>query len=1139
MNQIESQPVPIVGIGASAGGLEAIRTMLHSASEDVGMAFVVIQHLDPNHESLLAELLSRQTALAVRQISGAEVVQANHVYIIPPGHGLRIDKGKLTLTEFDQPRGLRRPIDDFFESLARDQGGNAAGVILSGTGADGTSGLRLIKQYGGVVIAQDPDTARYDGMPVSAVGTGLVDFVREPGQIIATLSSFFDRRRDRDELDESSGDVPEHLDEMAAALRESVGHDFSQYKRSTLVRRIERRMQVLGIKSPIDYLYRLKSDQEEGEALFRDLLINVTRFFRDRDAFEVLRRRVIEPLVANAAKGGEVRVWVPGCSSGEEAYSIAILFAAALKGRHQRPMVQIFATDIDEAMLKIAREGKYPIASITDIPVELRDEFTIANDQSFHIGPKVRDLIRFSSHSLIKDPPFSKLNLVSCRNLLIYFGEKLQQQVFPILHYAIQPGGHLFLGPSESIGRHEHMFSVVDQKSRLYERLQGRPIYPLNLPASVGRQPQQQTARTEYPAANRMRWEESLSVRRIVDRYSPASMVLDSEGEIISSNGRLAKYFEFPQIGTTSTFAASIARPGLREVLAPLLRQAFDQHRRVVVRDIAVQAEFGTQRIDVIADPLPDGTALLIFRDNQPFEPGSDEDMTELGPADSALQQVEEELRMTRHRLRSTVEELETANEELKSSNEEMMSMNEELQSTNEELSTVNDELVTKVDLLSIANADLRNFFESTQLAVIVLDTNLRIRTYTDATMDIYPLQEVDKGRALADVASNLEKNRILDDARSVLQDGKSIMSAVSDTTGEKHWSVRLTPYRVLDDTIGGVTIVFNEVTESLRMKAALETESERLNLAVQVAGIGIWEYNIDTGEAIMDHSEQALLGLHGVESDQMLNVLEIVLQEDRPHVEESLRKASAGVEDFQATFRIALPGGEMRTLRGLGRLVPDSRPRRIVGVTYDITPEARLADQREYMIREMNHRVKNLFAIISGLLTTAARTAGSPTELAENVRSRILALGRAHGLTQESDRSDIIDLEALIRGTLEPYEDVTKIRLSGKPATVHSTQLTPLALILHEWATNAYKYGVLGPKDGTLTIAWEVPEEARGMIDIVWTEGFFQENTEPESGEVGFGSRLVAFSVAQLEATTETHRDTSERRITLRMPTR
>ncbi|WP_241217924.1 chemotaxis protein CheB [Sphingomonas sp. ABOLD] len=1105
--------LPIVGIGASAGGLEALREMLAPARAPTGMAFVIVQHLDPNHESMLAQLLDRQTSLEVLQCEGGEQIEADKVYIIPPGHGLAIRGGKLELTDFAQPRGLRRPIDDFFLSLAADQQGNAACVILSGTGADGTIGLRAVKEHGGVCLVQEPESARYDGMPLSAVGTGLVDFVKAPGQMLDCLHAFFHRSGGEEQKEEASL-VADHVDELCKVLRTAVGHDFSGYKRTTLVRRIERRMHVLGITSGRAYLARAKSDADECEALFRDLLINVTRFFRDADLFDRLRTQVIEPLMRSWTSDEDIRVWIPGCSSGEEAYSIAMLFAeAARKLALPSTGVQIFATDIDEQMLQIARNGVYPASALVDLPPPLRERYTLPHAERFQIVPQIRDMIRFSNHSLVKDPPFSRIDLVSCRNLLIYFDDRLQQSVMPLLHYAIRPEGYLFLGPSETIGRFEHLFPAIDGQARIFQRSPGAPNYPIDLPGSSrARSPREDRHERQ---SGRVGAEETAAVRRLIDRYAPASLVLDQEGVIIAAYGRLGRYFDFPVTRTGGSSAIGLARPGLRNVLGPLLRAGRDKRKRVVTRDVTVESEYGSQTIDVVCDPMPDGTLLFVFRETAPFRPALDEDAAELDAGDDHLDALEDELRVTRHRLRTTVEELETANEELKSSNEEMMSMNEELQSTNEELSTVNDELKGKVDQLTVANSDLRNFFESTDLAVVVLDAELRIRSFTEAATALFPLQPSDRGRPLADVASRLSGSDYLADARAVIAGEGPRQRRVTTQDGSRTLSMRTLPYRAQNGTTDGATLVLTDITDALSLERALAAERERLDMAIRAGGIAVWEYRVDTGETVVDDHARDVLGIPaGMALNDPKARLERMHPEDRPRFEAELARVIAQGGDLEISYRI-LDGEEVRRIKTFGRRVDDAGPRRLVGVSIDITPEYKLAETRELMLREMNHRVKNLFAIVSGMISVGARSHDDVTRFANDMRERIAALGRAHSLAAPAGAPPSIDLAELVEATLAPYRDHASIEINGPAVKIHRTCLSPLALMLHEWATNAVKYGALGAKGGELAVRWErVPDGVR----LDWRET----GDRPVSVEssTGFGTILVQTSSRQLGVT-------------------
>lgn len=1122
--------VPIVGIGASAGGLEALREMLAPAHLPTGLAFVVVQHLDPNHESMLAQLLDRNTVLEVLQSAGGERIAPDTVYIIPPGRGLAIRGGVLELTDFEQPRGLRRPIDDFFISLAGDQQANAACVILSGTGADGTTGLRAIKEHGGLCVAQQPDSARYDGMPLSAVGTGMTDFVKPPGEILHCLQAFF-QRRGTDPIAPEANVVADHVDDMCRVLRSAIGHDFSGYKRSTLVRRVERRMHVLGIDTGRAYLARIRGDATECEALFRDLLINVTRFFRDGDAFEVLRTRVIEPLMADRASDEDVRVWVPGCSSGEEAYTIAMLFAEAARKAGSSLAVQIFATDIDEQMLSIAREGSYPAAAMADVPPHLRERYTVPHAERFTIAAPIRDMIRFSSHSLVKDPPFSRIDLVSCRNLLIYFDDRLQQAVLPLFHYALRPGGYLFLGPSESVGRFEHFFTPVDQQARLFERTPGAPSYPIDLPGNQ-RQPvarRERDTRGDGAALS----SEGLATRRMVERYAPPSLIVDQDGGIISAYGKLSRYFEFPVTRTGGSSAVNLARPGLRNVIGPLLRQARDERRRVAARDVAVETDYGTQPVEIICDPLGDGTLLFVFRDTGPFVPSDHDELQELELGDDHLESLEDELRLTRHRLRSAIEELETANEELKSSNEEMMSMNEELQSTNEELSTVNDELKIKVDQLTVANSDLRNFYESTELAVVVLDADLKVRSYTDAATRIFPLKPADRGRPLTDVASRLRDSTHLDDARAVAAGGAPTQRRVHSVDGQHIYSLRVLPYCTQSGAVDGTTLVLTEITDALALERQLAAERERLDLAIKAAGIGVWEYCPENGEVLLDPVERQLFEI-GADTKAGIDMLfDRIDPDDLPKVEASLRRANERSGDFEATFRLRRSDGEVRWIKGFGRAIAGSAPQRLVGVSIDVTPEYALAETRELMLREMNHRVKNLFAVIAGMMTIAARSHDDVRSFADDLRHRIAALGSAHSLASPAGRPQAVGLDDIVAITLAPYREHARIEIDGPVVALDRNCLSPLALILHEWATNSMKYGALGSGgERGLQVRWRAGDD--GII-LTWIEDAAVSDREP--GKRGFGSVLVETSVRQLRGAVTTADTDGQFRLDMRLP--
>lgn len=1122
----------IVGIGASAGGLEAIREMLTEARAGDNLAYVVIQHLDPNHESLLAELLSRHTELTVRQVSGGEKVEAGNVYIIPPGHGLSINEAVLSLTDFAQPRGLRRPIDDFFESLALDQGRFAACVILSGTGADGSAGLRAIKEHGGLCLVQDPRTAKYEGMPTSAQSTGLVDFVRRPVELVEAIQQFY-AHSFVDTVDRKlANTVEENLNDICSVVRNFVGHDFSGYKKSTLVRRVQRRIQVLDLADAHAYLQHIRADPLECEVLFRDLLINVTRFFRDPEHFAILRAKAIRPMIENAGNEDEIRVWIPGCSSGEEAFSIAMMFAEEMREQGRTPRLQIFATDIDEQMLRIAREATYPQAALADIPEEMRDAYTIARDGQFQVSARIRDMIRFSVHSIVRDPPFSNIDLLSCRNLLIYFGDQLQSLALPIFHYSIKPGGTLFLGPSETVGRHDHAFRQVDQVARVFERNDGRPEYPLHLRGQPrSERPRRPDLRDDTGGTYQLDWRETDAVQRILSTYAPATLQVTTSGEILKTTGRLGKYFDYGTDQETNRFAPSIARPGVREAVSAIIRQVAKNKTRTISRDLVAKSEFGQQAFDLIAEPLDDGSILIVLRDRDRFETNDDEDFDDLAPMDSHVQSLEDELRSTRVRLHTTVEELETANEELKSSNEEMMSMNEELQSTNEELSTVNDELKSKVDELSVANADLSNFFASTALPLVVVASDMSIRNFTEAIQSIYPFRGTDRGRPLSEVTSSLSNNEeVLQAAKDVMQDGDVRYKRVTDRPEERTWSLVITPYHNRNGNIDGATLVFTEVTDALRLEEALKHEGERLRLALDITSLSVWEVAPETGQLKLDDAGRKLIGTQS-EALKLSDFVNTASPEDRNAVEAAFRQTQEEGDSIDQTFSIADKDDKTRYIRIAGRRIKGYRADRILGVLFDVTLEEEAKTVREMMLREMNHRVKNMFSVISSMVRMAGRSTDSIDDLVEGIQARINALARSHDMTQRSRTGKRLRLEDAIRAALEPYAGQAETNISGPTVPLTSQELTSLSLLLHEWATNAAKYGVLGPASGSLDVTWRSHES--GSVEVIWNE-IHDRRVIPDKNGTGFGSTLVELAAAQLGGSVTVSFNDNERKMTL-----
>jgi two-component system, chemotaxis family, CheB/CheR fusion protein len=856
---------PIVGIGASAGGLKAFEAFFSGmpADTDPGMAFVLVQHLAPNHKSILTELIRRYTRMQVFEVEDGMVVQPNCAYIIPPNRDMAFLHNALQLLEPTTPRGQRMPIDFFFRSLAHDQHERAICIVLSGTGSDGTLGVRAIKGEGGMVMAQNPESTEYDGMPRSAIATGLVDYELLPAEMPAELIAYVAHAFGKS-LRPATVPTPKAvnaLKKILILLRSQTGHDFSHYKPSTINRRIERRMAVHQIETMDGYVTYLQQTPTEVDALFRDLLIGVTNFFRDPEAFKALEDRVIPKLFAGKPAGGVVRVWSPGCSTGEEAYSLAILLQEHIEVLKQNYVVQVFATDIDSQAVAVARAGLYPASIAADISPERLARFFAAEPggSAYRIQKGIRDLIVFSEQDVIKDPPFSKLDLVSCRNLLIYMGGDLQKKLISLFHFALNPGGMLFLGTSETVGECGDLFGVLDRKSRLYQRQEdfhgaqrsamGRYFLPVT---ATGAALTPAAAKRAGPAKLPLR---ELAEQELLQQVAPAAALVDGHGDILYLHGRTGRYLELApgEVGINNIL--KMAREGLRRDLTTALHKAAGKKEIVRCPGLRVKTDGDFATVNLTVSPVAAGPAatpeaplyLVILEEAEPLnleqapQPGrhamADADDGPAKDADGCIAALKQELRAKEEYLQTANEELETFNEELKSSNEELQSVNEELQSTNEELetskeelqsaneelSTLNAELQIKLADLSRANNDMSNLLAGTGIATIFVDHHLRILRFTPTATQIINLLMSDLGRPVGHIVSNLVGyDRIVADTQGVL-DTLIPKEVDVQTTDGKWYALRILPYRTLDNVIEGAVIIFFEITAMKRTEAALQ----------------------------------------------------------------------------------------------------------------------------------------------------------------------------------------------------------------------------------------------------------------------------------------------------------------------------
>lgn len=856
----------IVAIGASAGGLNALERFFKNTPPDEGIAYVVIQHLDPSHKSMLTSILQRDTSMDVQQVEDKMKVEADKIYVIPPGYDMRVEDGIFHLKKQENPRGVRLPIDMFFRSLKSEMHDKAIGIILSGTGSDGTLGLRDIKAENGMIMVQEPDTADHKGMPQSAIDTGLVDFILPPEEMPEKLIEFIhetlykpskERHYEQDELEKYTKDI-------FKILQSETKHDFSDYKQSTVFRRIERRMAVNTVQNLKDYVGYLKDNPSEIDSLFNEFLIGVTSFFRDKEAFERLVKRVF-PKIVKQKNDEQIRIWVTGCSTGEEAYSIAILLSKYLTEHKIDRKVQLFASDIDDKSLETARNGKYPLNIQADVPADILQTYFHRKETHYKVQKEIREMVVFANQSIVKDPPHSRIDLISCRNLLIYLKSDMQNRILDIFHYALQKEGFLFLGNSESLGARKDAFRAADSKWKIFQKSEngyaGRTLWAYsgkNYTFQGGKKGE----KNDKPKISLKDFAE----KQVHEKYMYPFIIIDKEGDIKYSVGKLKGYFEFPH-GEPSNNILSAANESLRVQLANALRKIKIEKEKLVYDNVRFSDEDDNVellKLSVIPVKKPAALSNLFIVLIEPskselYSPsGDNKDNEHTDDQDEYIQTLERELHETRDYLQNVIEELETSNEELKSANEEAQSSNEELQSTNEELETskeelqsLNEELETsnhelqrKVTEITEVNNDINNFITSTQIGVIFLDKDMKIQRFTPSMRKIIDLLDSDIGRPISNFVTKLNYSNLIEDNREVLETLIPKKAEVSVKEEGVYW-MRILPYRTIDDKISGTVITFTDISElkkaqkeALQSKERFKTLFEKMNSGIIVVDL-------------------------------------------------------------------------------------------------------------------------------------------------------------------------------------------------------------------------------------------------------------------------------------------------------------
>ncbi|MEH6565950.1 MAG: CheR family methyltransferase [Halopseudomonas sp.] len=869
-NQPQLQPsgldFPVVGIGASAGGLQAIIRFLEHLPAKSNMAFVVVMHLSPRHESNAAKIMQGHTSMPVQQVTKAVPIEKNRVYVISPAQQLLMNDGHLRVREPEPSRGGHVAIDLFFRDLADVHKERAFCVVLSGTGSDGAVGLSRIKEQGGVTLAQAPDDAEYDDMPRSAIATGNVDLVLPVVEMPQRLIELWQNARSihlphAEETDLASASTPEgQVQDAENALREILhllfnrtGHNFRHYKRAKVLRRIERRMQVTAQPDLNTYLSYLQEHREEAKALLGDMLIGVTNFFRDREAFEALERDVIPNLFGEPDglrdDEGEIRVWSAGCSSGEEAYSLAMLLVDQARLADHPPKLQVFATDIDERAIATGRHGIYPESILTDVPPSRLREYFVKQQQSYQVKKEIRERVLFAQHSLLRDPPFSRLQLIVCRNLLIYLNRDVQRQILQMFHFALRPGGYLFLGNSESADLCQDLFAPVDKKNRVFRAKAGLVAHrPMSTMSTVVGQKQSAPAQQRFSEPRRQSLAEVH--QRVLEQYAPPSVIVNPESDIVHMSDRAGHFLRYVG-GEPSHNLLTLVRPELRLELRTALFQAIQSNKSVEARRVKVKREGKRYYINMIARPFKEEETnsefVLVLFDEVEDTMGDETEESHEGAKDSVLSQLEEELQRTKLQLQDTLEQSRVSTEELKASNEELQAINEELrsateeletskeelQSINEELITVNHELKIKVEETDKINDDLQNLITSTDIATVFVDRSLRIKWFTPRATDIFSMLPVDSGRSLMDITHRLDYAEMADDADHVFESLTTVEREVR-SSDDRYYLARLLPYRTSEDYIEGAVLTFIDVTARRAAEAELRLGEERMRVVAE-----------------------------------------------------------------------------------------------------------------------------------------------------------------------------------------------------------------------------------------------------------------------------------------------------------------
>jgi two-component system, chemotaxis family, CheB/CheR fusion protein len=1121
----------VVGVAAGIGDDVALRLLLSGLQNTEELALILcVSHREPVDDPRLLEEIEGETSLPIVPVSDATVILPGHLYLVPANMLVTLNDGVLKGRQSPEPAGERGRIDSLLVSMANELGEHAVAVVLAGARGDGTLGATAIKEAGGLTIAQELPESDHTPAAALAPAAAIADYVLPAdriGKCVADHARYTGHLHDTHSEEAIRETVTAQLGRIATALRDKTGHDFHGYKPNTFMRRVQRRMQVNQSDTVDEYIDLLRADPDEVQHLFDDLLIGVTQFFRGEREFELLEREVIPRLFEGKGAADSVRLWVLGCATGEEAYSLAILLLERMAELDAAPHVQIFATDIDRRALAVARVGRYSEAAVRDITPERLARWFVREGDTYRVVEEVREMCIFSQHNLIKDAPFSRLDLISCRNLLIYLSRDLQDRAIPLFHFALRRDGYLFLGNSENVRRHDKLFAPIDRRHRIFRKLESlTPTMP-NLPLTAADPTPSSRARQALRLNQGML---ATQAEQIAERYAPAYVIVDEQFEVLHFAGRTGRFLD-PSAGAATLNLLNLVHQDLRLDLRAALHIAATENRSVRLR-LEVDDDGKRTSVSMVIEPL-DGRGeaprhfMVLFQDSEIVAPPDDTSLT-FSPQlrDEHVQRIETELRLTREQLQATIEELDSTNEELKSANEEYRAINEELrsaneeleaskeglQSVNEQLQTVNGELAHRVQDLARSNLEIKNLLQSTQIPTLFLDNNLRIHNFTPSATEIFHLIDSDIGRPITHIAGRIDCEELADDVRRVLRTLATTEREVEDSRSGSRYIVRILPYRSIDNFIAGVVLTFLDVTATAAAEKALRESEERFRVMAQtVPDIlfisrtdGYWEYVNPRFYEYTGMSEGSGIGTGAIVAFH---------PEDIEEFDRRWRHSAETGEHFEYAVRLRGSDGSYRWF--LTRAEPVERRNGEsalwFGSSSDIHEYRMASDRQRMLVSELQHRVKNILAVVRSIFTRSIGEDGLVDAGAEHFRGRLDALARTQNVLARTPAGGI-DLEELVRDELtchgSRYGD--QVHIHGPSIRLRQKAAEALGLAVHELATNAAKYGALANETGKIDVTWRLYESSSGpRLAWRWTETGVT-LIDPAPSRVGFGRELI-----------------------------